>query len=236
MFVNPRSSLHRRSSQPGDVACRIQSGADFIHHAAVINARPDLCAQFATLYHAQLMLEFACDHFRLPRIIVEVLLLAGDFQVSATREVAVDALFAHDLLDAIDRVQRRRIHAPGTLAPVPRDELVHSQLHAREHHAAVARTRAPADGLAFQHGNFGAALRQRARRGEPREAGADDGDVYAVGKRAILCLGEFRGGEPVVVFLRGHRRLHCRLRAVPSTALAFARSGRDDRAHKTAVS
>jgi len=37
MFEDFRTRSHRRASQAGNVARRIQSGADFIHHAAVVD-------------------------------------------------------------------------------------------------------------------------------------------------------------------------------------------------------
>ena len=141
------------------------------------------------------MIEFARDHFGLPRVVVEMFLLAGDFEMAATREIAVDVFFADNLLDAIDGRERRGVHAPRELASVHRDELVHAQLHAGQHHAAVAGTGSPANGFGFEHGDFRAALGESAGGGESGEAGADDGDVDAVRQADGLLF----SGNSVVV-------------------------------------
>src|ERR1700730_9439926 len=91
------------------------------------------------------MIEFASDNFRLAGIVVEMLLLAGHFEVAATGKVAINRFFAHELLNTIDRCQGRGVHALGALAAVICHEPVHPQLETGEHHAAVARTGAPAE-------------------------------------------------------------------------------------------
>ena len=60
--------------------------------------------------------------------------------------------------------------------------LVHAQLHARQHHAAVAGTGSPADGFALEHGNFDAPFGESAGSGESGEACPDDGDFHALGE------------------------------------------------------
>lgn len=84
------------------------------------------------------MIEFARDHLRLPRVIVEMLLLAGYFEMAATGEITVDSFFADDPLDAIDGRKRGGVHAAGKVASVHGDELVHTELHPCQHHAPVA--------------------------------------------------------------------------------------------------
>ena len=108
--------------------------------------------------HPQRVVELAGNDFRLAGVVVKVLLLAGDFEMAAAGEVAVDRFLAHDLFDAIHGRERGGVHALGPLAPVHRDELVYSEFHPGKDHPAIARTGAPADGFAFQHGNFRAAL------------------------------------------------------------------------------
>ena len=53
-------------------------------------------------HNPKLMIELLRDDFRGPCIGVEVRLLASDFQMSAAREVAINILFAHDLLNQIN--------------------------------------------------------------------------------------------------------------------------------------
>ena len=69
---------------------------------------PISAAQLISLHHAQPVIELARDHLHLPRVIVEMLLLAGHFEMAATGEVAVDGFLTDDLLDAIDRWQAMR--------------------------------------------------------------------------------------------------------------------------------
>ena len=139
--------------------------------------RSDLARQLALRHNPQLVMELPRNHFHLARVIVEMFLLAGDFQMPATRKVAVNRFVADDLLHAINRRQGRGIHPLRALATVHRDELVHAQLHPGKDHAAVARTRAPADGLRLENRDLRATLRQRPRRGKAREASADDRHV-----------------------------------------------------------
>src|SRR6202042_170557 len=126
--------------------------------------------------------------------IVEMLLLAGDFKVAATRKVAVDGFVSDYLLDAIDGGQRCRVHSLRELAPIPGDEFVPPQLHARQHHSAIAGTGAPANGFGFEDRHFGAALGQSARSGKASKTSADHGDLDAVGKGTRFCFWEIRGG------------------------------------------
>ena len=148
---------HRRSAQSGNIARRVHAGTDFIHHAAVINVGANFAAQFATRHNPQSMIEFARDDLHLARIIVKVRLFACDFQMPGAREIARDVLFLNDALDRCNRLQRRGVHAPRQLAPVHRDQFVDAELQPGEHHAAIARTRAPANGFRFQHHHFRAA-------------------------------------------------------------------------------
>src|SRR6202521_6265036 len=85
------------------------------------------------------------------------------------REVAVDLFFPHSLLHAIDRRQRSRIHSSRQLRSIHRNQLVHPQFHAREHHAAIARTCTPAYSLGFEHRDFRAPFGQSARPRQSRE-------------------------------------------------------------------
>src|SRR5207245_8384331 len=108
MLVNFRSRFHGRTCQPRNIARRIAPRADLIHHAAKIYTRPDFRAQLASLHHAQLVIELDLNDLCLPLVIVEMLLLASDFQMTAARKVARDPFYLDDLLNAIERSQRRR--------------------------------------------------------------------------------------------------------------------------------
>ena len=80
----------RRPRESRHIPRRIASGADFIHHAAVIDGRSDLSDQFILLHDAELVIELALDDLRLPLVVIEMLLLAGHFEMPAAGEVAVD--------------------------------------------------------------------------------------------------------------------------------------------------
>src|SRR5881628_3864097 len=104
-------------------------------------------------------------------------LLAGDFEVAAARETAVDVFVTHDLLDAIDRFEGSGVHFAKGLAAVAFDERGNGQFHTGEDHAAVAATGAPAEGFGFEDGDVYAAFCESAGRGKPAETAADNGDV-----------------------------------------------------------
>src|SRR6267378_601208 len=126
------------------------------------------------------MVEFAGDHFNLAGIVIEMRLLAGDFEVSGADEIADNVFLLHDALDRVDGLKRCGVHAVRELASILRDELVDAKLQPGEHHATVARTRAPSDGFRFEHDDFRTAFGKRERGRESRESGADDGYVSAI--------------------------------------------------------
>src|SRR5690349_3394649 len=98
MFKDLGARFHGSPRQPGHITRRIASGADLVDHPTVIDRRSDLGTQPAPGYDAQLVIEFDLDHFCLALVIVKMLLLAGHLKMAAAREIAVDSLFAHDLL------------------------------------------------------------------------------------------------------------------------------------------
>ncbi len=204
MLEDFRTGFHRGAAESGDIARGIQSRANFIDHAAVINARPDFGVQFIFLHHAQPMIELARDHLRLAGVVVEMLLLAGHFQVAATREVAIDIFFADNLLHTIDGFEGCSVHALGAFAAIHRNELVHAQLHSSQNHAAIAGTGSPAESFGFQNSDFCAALRQGASRGEAGVAGANHSNIHMVRQGTGFQLGKLGCREPVVAFLQGH--------------------------------
>ena len=103
VFEDFRTGLHGRARESRNIARRIASRADFIDHASVINGRPDLGTQLMLLHDSQRVVELAGDDFGLPRIVVEMLLLASDLEMAAPGEVALNAFFLNDLLDAVHR-------------------------------------------------------------------------------------------------------------------------------------
>src|SRR4029077_19027434 len=115
-------------------------------HAAVINVGTNFAAELVAGHDAQLMVEFAGEHFNLAGIVIEMGLFAGDFEVPGADEIAGDVFFFHDTLDRVDGLKRSGVHASRQLASILRDELVDAKLQSGEHHAAVARTRAPSYG------------------------------------------------------------------------------------------
>src|SRR4051794_12503407 len=100
------------------------------------------------------MIEFASNDFYLPGIVVEMALLAGNFEMSRAGEIAGDTFFFDDALGARDGFERGGVHAARKFAAILRNQFIDSQLQSGEHHAAVTRTSAPADGFRFQHYNL----------------------------------------------------------------------------------
>ena len=67
------------------------------------------------------MIELALDQRGGFFVVIEVRLLTGNFQMAATREIAVDIFFADDLLDAVDGVERRGVHSSNGFPAVTFD-------------------------------------------------------------------------------------------------------------------
>ena len=110
--------VFRGVRQPDDVLGRVQSSACFIQRGPVIDVGANLAAQFAPGHNLQLVIELTGNHFDLAGVVVEVHLLAGDFEMAGAGEVTGNALFVHNALDAIDRVERGSVHAAGEFATV----------------------------------------------------------------------------------------------------------------------
>ena len=106
--------------------------------------------------------------------------LRRELELAAAREVAVDRLVAHDALDRVDRRRRTRgTSARARSNPTLRGHLGDS-LTARPllhwpplRPEALGRDTLPR----LEDDHRGAALRQRQRRRQAREAAADDRDV-----------------------------------------------------------
>ena len=64
------------------------------------------------------------DYFGLAGIVVEVSLLASDFEMAGAGKIAVDVFFFDHALYCIDCFERRGVHATREIAPILRNELV----------------------------------------------------------------------------------------------------------------
>ena len=111
----------------------------------------------------------------------------------------------------------RVIDSRGDVEELPRlrfaktiDERRRIELETGEHLAAVARARAGADAVAFEHQHGRAGPRQMTGRRQTGVAGADDDDVGARGNHDALCWGSGLGASywritkripPVRIFL-----------------------------------
>ena len=177
LFVQRRASAAGRSGQPGHVAGRIDAAAHCVDGAAEIGVGADLRAQFRPWHQPDLMRELALQQLGFVKVIRVVTTLRGQRQVPATLEIAVDALRLHDSRHQVDGIDRRLVELARQLAAVARQQRRSAQLVPGEHHAAVARTRTPADGVGFEHGNPDAAPGQRARGAQAGDAGADHDDI-----------------------------------------------------------
>ena len=206
MVMEASAGALRCQREAGDVAGRVLAGAGIVDHAAEVNVRANLAAQFIFRDDAKRVMEFALNESGGFGEAVEVRLLGGNFEMAAARKVASDIFLAHDVLDAIDGSKRCRIHAANFFHTVARDERGNGELESRQNHAAIARAGAPAEGFGFENGDADAALGQRARGGKAGETGADDGDINAFGQRAAVGIAgrNGNGSEPIVFFCDRH--------------------------------
>src|SRR6267143_5522927 len=158
------------------------------------------------------------------------------------REVAVDPFFAHSLLHAIDRGKRSGVHSSAQLRSIHRNQLVHAQFHAREHHAAIARTCTPAHSLGFQHRDFRAPFGQGARPRQPRETCANHRHIDTLRqRRGTIPRRHGSCRQPVVSFLQSLYLLGLQALHLSAASTAVVRDLSDLRLcfaihHNTAVS
>ena len=193
--------------QACNVARRVQARAGFVNHAAEINVGADFGAKLTFWDDALMVLEFALDAGGGFGVSVEMGLLAGNLEVAAAGEVAVDVFIAHDLFDQIDGLGRRFVHIAHGEAAVAFDESGNRQFHAGEDHAAVAATGAPAEGFGFEDGDTDVAFGESESRRESAKAAADDGDVDVFGQIAVRLHRWYGYGfEPIVFFVNRHER------------------------------
>src|SRR6266481_3077135 len=205
VIVKACAGAQRRKRKPGNVPRGIQARAGFVHHAAEINVRADFAAQLASWDDAHFVTEFALQERGGFFVAVEVGLLAGNFQVAAAREIAVDIFLAHDVLDAVDGRKRCGVHFANSLASLTVYQCGYRQFPSGEDHGAVAGTGAPAKGLCLEDGHFHPALCKRACRGKAAVARAHNRDVGVVWQ--ISCgwpRGRGQGFEPIIFFFDRH--------------------------------
>src|SRR6516225_2752211 len=122
-------------------------------------------------------MEFALDERGGFLEAVEVRWLAGNFQVTAAREIALDLLLVNDLFHKVNGLDRRGIHLAHDRTTVALDELGHWQFHSGQDHTSVTAARAPTKGFRLEYGSAHTTLGQRARRGKPAETAAHNRDV-----------------------------------------------------------
>src|SRR5262249_31217378 len=118
VLVDLGTGFHGSMRQSDNIARGITSGAGLVHHAAEVNAGPDLPAEFVSGDDAQFVIELDLDDLGLALVVIEVFLFAGDFQMAAMGEIAIDPFLADDLLDTINGSERSCIHSPGQFRAV----------------------------------------------------------------------------------------------------------------------
>jgi hypothetical protein len=104
------------------------------------------------------MAEYAGERVRRAAKPLEVGALARDFEMSAAHEIAFDRFLAHDALDARDGGDRRIEQLSRPCCVEFGEQCFDGLLETRERHAAVARTRAPADRVPLEDDDARAAL------------------------------------------------------------------------------
>src|ERR671935_1113203 len=120
--LNPSASVQCcsgvccRPRQPGNVSGWIQAGTARIDHASVVRSGTYLGMQLVTRNYAHLVTECARNYFCFVRVIAKMHLLVGDFEMSAAREVAIDAFVAHDLLDRVNGSEGSGKHTASAFA------------------------------------------------------------------------------------------------------------------------
>ena len=157
-------------------------GAGFVNHASEINRGADFLRQLATRNDPQAMMEFFGDEFSGAGVSVEMRLFAGDFEMSAAEEIALDVFVADDLLDQVDGYKGVGVHPAGQFHSVALGKRCRAQLHPGQDHAAVAGTGSPADAVRFEYRNLSATFCEGARGREAGESGADYRYVRMRGK------------------------------------------------------
>ena len=113
--------------------------------------------------------------------------VVGEFDVSRSCPVAVDAVLVDELTEALESRNRLFPKCPAVRRHEGRGEV---GLQSWQDHAAVATARAPRRVVAVEHDDGTPTPRGFVGDGQSRVTGADDDDVRVAG-RAVGC----RGGE-----------------------------------------
>src|SRR5207244_12440035 len=108
--VNASAGIHCGAGKAGNVLRGMHRGAGFVNHASEINRGADFLRQLATTNDPQAMMEFFGDEFSGAGVSVEMRLFAGDFEMSAAEEIALDVFVADDLLDQVDGYKGVGVH------------------------------------------------------------------------------------------------------------------------------
>src|SRR5439155_155073 len=205
LLVNLRSRSCRGTAKSCDVSRRVHPRARFVHHSAVINRRANFARQIRFLHDSKLVSKFSLNRLRAAPESVKVLRFACDFQMTATRKIAVDIFFAHDRLNGIDRFERGRVNPLRGFSSISGDQRRRAELQSGEHHAAVAAARPPSNILSFEHCHFRTTLRQSARRGQSGESRTDYGNVHGFRQFTHEYLRRFDCLQPIIFLFGAHR-------------------------------
>ncbi len=165
------------AGQPFDVLRGIQRRALFVDEQAMIGVRAD----FGSLIRPRHDLDAVVEHTREQRLLVlqrlEMLRLRRRLNVSRAGIPAVDRLFRDDRFEPRHRLAGDVEELPRLRLAKTIDERRRIELETGDNLAAVARARAGADAVAFEHQHGRAGPRQMACRRQTGVAGADDDDV-----------------------------------------------------------
>lgn len=97
-------------------------------------------------------------------------------------QVTVNTLRFYNLVNEINRVQRRLPEEAAFLLPVPFEDGLDALLEARGGHAPIAGTGPPANCVPLQHGRCGPAFGQHTGRVQSGVASPDDGHIHLRGQ------------------------------------------------------
>ena len=174
-----RSRTGGGRGQTSNVLRRVQSAAAIVDEDSVISVAADLPVLLGARQHPHLVIEHTGEHRLLFQECVEVRRLERRLQMAGACVLALDAFVFNQRLEPRDRVGRNVEQLSRANGSEALHERRHVELHAREHLAAVARARAPADLLTLDDDDDRADPGQLTRRRQAGVAGADDDDVRA---------------------------------------------------------
>src|SRR6516162_22031 len=118
--------------------------------------------------------------------------------MAASRKAAFDLFFRYKFFYHVDRSECSREHSSGRVYAIALDQRFQAELHAGEHHAAVARARAPTDAVGLKHRNLSPKFCQGSRRGKAGKTGAYDDDIHPLGQITRSSSRHLYGTQPVV--------------------------------------